>query len=168
VTSGAKFGAVAEAAGLHEGGCDGVLERLARTLVLHRWHALQPPDMAQAASKLDTSALFTASLSLLKLPCGEMASALLDGLLGSKRCSPAEAMALADFTAVSGAILEGRAASAPVEGMPLHLDLIDKLFRVVIPATLTAEEALPVKAWGEIAALPVETSVVAPSHLARN
>ena len=94
-----------------------------------------------------------------------MASALLDGLLGSKRCSPAEAMALADFTAVSGAILEGRAASPPVEGMPLHLDLIDKLFRAVIPVTLPAE-ALPAKAWGEIAASPVETSVVS-SHLVR-
>ena len=148
--SGAKFGALAEAAGLHEGGCDGVLERLARKVTFHRWAYLSSPAVAQEAPKAASSLAFNAALAALQLPLGEMACSLFEGLLGSRCCSAAEAQALADFTALSGAILDGRAASPPQEDTPLHLDLINKLFQAVIPAQALNEAPL---------AVPVEKAV---------
>ena len=133
VESGAKFGALAAAAGLHEGGCDGLLERLARRLTLHRWDQLSPA-MAETAPKSATSRAFNAALSVLQLPLGDVACSLLEGLLDSRQCSAAEAHALADFTALSGAILAGRAASPPAEGEAPHLHLVDSLFRAAVPA----------------------------------
>ncbi len=122
---GSEFSAKASADGVGAGGCDGVLEKAARSLALFRFDSLVFTVVEK--SNQTSAGFFSGAMAVLNFPGGDLAATLFAGLVGGQPCSPAEALALADFTALSAAMLDGSA------GADLDTPLSQQLVNAALP-----------------------------------